>query len=432
MRPSTSSTGRTSDVYATSKWIWGFGRRITDSEVIDRDAVEVAPRIPRHRCPGNSVRAVDLDRDGRAARNPPVCRRHPRARADGDAPRPAASVHVPDRVAWRRDGFGVVFRLVSAADRGARSRGDPVHGGVDSRRARRVPRVRLGPPTTTLDSALEEDGWARPELNRRSRLCKSRIITTRPRARGANRHGIHYALWERSVQVSRGRLGEPRNRRIEIGHDPLGRYDDHHHRASADFLDDHGRVPGLEEDAVGRRMSQFGCRRHSCSEDCRTHDRERLLRNIPRKIGGDDATISVDHGNGLRLRHVAEGADHFHQRGHVPPSCSNTHSRPPVLTHSTSANRTRCLVFASSSFERIPRSRWHVSTSPPDTASMEPRTRAPESVKETSSAQPRSRITFLPTSSGSSPRARLFVTSSARTIPSRKKRPWHAYDMTLS
>src|SRR2546422_2789587 len=85
MRPSTSSTGRTSDVYATSKWIWGFGRRITDSEVIDRDAVEVAPRIPRHRCPGNSVRAVDLDRDGRAARNPPVCRRHPRARADGDA-----------------------------------------------------------------------------------------------------------------------------------------------------------------------------------------------------------------------------------------------------------------------------------------------------------------------------------------------------------
>src|SRR2546425_295384 len=341
MRPSTSSTGRTSDVYATSKWIWGFGRRITDSEVIDRDAVEVAPRIPRHRCPGNSVRAVDLDRDGRAARNPPVCRRHPRARADGDAPRPAASVHVPDRVAWRRDGFGVVFRPVSAADRGARSRGDPVHGGVDSRRARRVPRVRLGPPTTTLDSALEEDG-------------------------------------------------------------------------------------------VGRRMSQFGCRRHACSEDCRTHDRERLLRNIPRKIGGDDATISIDHGNGLRLRHVAEGADHFHQRGHVPPSCSNTHSRPPVLTHSTSANRTRCLVFASRSFERIPRSRWHVSTSPPDTASMEPRTRAPESVKETSSAQPRSRITFLPTSSGSSPRARLFVTSSARTIPSRKKRPWHAYDMTLS
>src|SRR3989442_11421590 len=151
MRPSTSSTGRTSDVYATSKWIWGFGRRTTDSEVIDRDAVEVAPRIPRHRCPGNSVRAVDLDRDGRAPGNPPVRRRHPRARADGNAPRPAASVHVPDRVAWRRDGFGVVFRPLSAADRGARSRGDPIHNRVGGRRAPRVPRVRLGSPATTPD-----------------------------------------------------------------------------------------------------------------------------------------------------------------------------------------------------------------------------------------------------------------------------------------
>src|SRR3989442_3073303 len=151
MRPSTSSTGRTSDDCGTSKWIWGFGQRTTDSEVIGGDAVEVASGIPRHRCAGNSVRAVDLDRDGRAAGNPPVRRWHPRARADGDAPRPAASLHVLDRVAWRRDGFGVVFRPLSAADRGARILGDPILNPVGGRLVRRVPRVRLGPPTTTLD-----------------------------------------------------------------------------------------------------------------------------------------------------------------------------------------------------------------------------------------------------------------------------------------
>src|SRR2546426_314227 len=151
MHPSTSSTGRTSDDCGTSKSIWGFGRRTTDSEVIGGDAVEVAAGFPSHCSPGNSVRAVDLDRDGRAPGNPPVRRRHPRARADGNAPRPAASVHVPDRVAWRRDGFGVVFRPLSAADRGARSRGDPIHNRVGGPRAPRVPRVPLGPPTTTLD-----------------------------------------------------------------------------------------------------------------------------------------------------------------------------------------------------------------------------------------------------------------------------------------
>src|SRR5438093_1047697 len=172
--------------------------------------------------------------------------------------------------------------------------------------------------------------------------------------------------------------------------------------------------------------------RHARPEDRRAHDRERFLRNGPWKIGRDDATIAIDHRDGLRLRHVAQRADHLRQGGHPPPSRSKTHSRPPVLTHSTSAKRTRCFVFASRSFERIPRSRWHVSTSPPGIASIEPRTLAPESVKETSSAQPRSRITFRPNSSGSSPRARFFVTSSARTMPSRKTRPWHAYDMTLS
>src|SRR6266852_5537722 len=135
MRPSTSSTVRTSDDCETSKRIWAFGRRTTDSEVIDGDAVEVAAGIPRHRSPGNSVRAVDLDRDGRTPGNPPLRWRDPRARADGDAPRPAASVHVPDRVAWRSDGFGVVFRPLSATDSGARSGGDPFHNRVGGRRA---------------------------------------------------------------------------------------------------------------------------------------------------------------------------------------------------------------------------------------------------------------------------------------------------------
>ena len=80
----------------------------------------------------------------------------------------------------------------------------------------------------------------------------------------------------------------------------------------------------------------------------------------------------------------------------------------------------------------MPRSRWHVSMSDPGIASIDPRTRAPVSVKSTSSAQPRSRITCFPASSGSSPSGRLRVTSSAKTIPSRKNSPWQAYDITLS
>src|SRR3989442_13497362 len=46
MHSSTSSTGRTSDDCGTSKSIWGFGRRTTDSEVIGGDAVEVAAGFP--------------------------------------------------------------------------------------------------------------------------------------------------------------------------------------------------------------------------------------------------------------------------------------------------------------------------------------------------------------------------------------------------
>src|SRR2546428_6929878 len=160
MRPSTSSTGRTSDGYGTSRWISGSGRRTTDSEVIGGDAVEVASGIPSHCCAGNSVRAVDLDRDGRAAGNPPVRRWHPRARADGDAPRTAASLHVLDRVAWRRHGIGVVFRPLSAADRGARSRGDPVHNRVGGRRSRPVPPGPVCPSTNTLGLGLEVEGNA--------------------------------------------------------------------------------------------------------------------------------------------------------------------------------------------------------------------------------------------------------------------------------
>src|SRR5207302_85854 len=76
--------------------------------------------------------------------------------------------------------------------------------------------------------------------------------------------------------------------------------------------------------------------------------------------------------------------------------------------------------------------RDYVSMSDPGIASIDPRTRAPVSVKSTSSAQPRSRITCFPASSGSSPRGRLRVTSSAKTIPSRKNSPWQAYDITLS
>ncbi len=51
------------------------------------------------------------------------------------------------------------FVRLSAPDRSARTGGDSIHGGVGGRRARRVPRPRLGPPTTTLDSALVEDKW---------------------------------------------------------------------------------------------------------------------------------------------------------------------------------------------------------------------------------------------------------------------------------
>src|SRR5713226_4807612 len=98
-RPCTSSTGRTSDDCETSKWIWASGRRTIGSEVGGRDALEMAAGFPAYRGARNSVLAVDLDGDGRAARNPPLRGRHPRTGADGDAPHPASLVYRVDRMA---------------------------------------------------------------------------------------------------------------------------------------------------------------------------------------------------------------------------------------------------------------------------------------------------------------------------------------------
>src|SRR6266702_1212737 len=235
-----------------------------------------------------------------------------------------------------------------------------------------------------------------------------------------------------AIEILRGRLRETRYGHVEIGHGALGRHDEDEHCAATDFLDEERRVVRFEQDTMRRRVPELRRRGHGGTEDCRTHDREGFLGDRRGKLRGNDATIAVDHRDRLGARHVLEGAHHLRERRHDPPSRSKTHSRAPVLTHSTSARRTRRFAFASRSFDKIPRSRWHVSISAPAAASIEPRTRAPASVKRTSSAQPRSMIVRLPTSSGSSPRDKDRVISSARTMPSRKNRPWQAYDITLS
>src|SRR6266511_4316364 len=275
--------------------------------------------------------------------------------------------------------------------------------------------------------------WARSESNRRPRLCKSRIITTRPRARGIkDRRRIKAS--RTSIQILCGRLDEASYGRFQVGHGAFRLHDDDQHPTPTDLLDEEGRIVGFEQDSARGAVAELRCRGHARSDDRGAHDRKGLLRDGRREFRGDHAPVAGDDGDRLGLRHVLEGANHLGQHRHAPPSRSNTHSRAPMLAHSTSASRTRCFVLASSNFDRIPRSRWHVSTStsPPAVASMDPRTRTPASVKSTSSAQPRSMIVCLPTSSGSSPSDRDFVISSAKTIPSRKKRPWHAYDMTLS
>src|SRR5207247_170357 len=150
----------------------------------ERDAVEVAAGSPADCGARSPVVAVDLYGDGRAPRNSPLRGRNSGAGPDGDAPRPASLLHVPGRVARRPAGVGVVFRPISPADRGARTRRDRVHGPLRGGWGRRVPCARRGPSTEAVDSTLRRGEWARSESNRRPRLCKSRIMATRLRARG--------------------------------------------------------------------------------------------------------------------------------------------------------------------------------------------------------------------------------------------------------
>src|SRR6266508_1860651 len=287
-----------------------------------------------------------------------------------------------------------------------------------------------GGPASLIAAFASEAGSAgrrspRSESNRPPRLWKRRIITARPRARGIKSQRRIKAS-RTSIQILRSRLDEASYGRFQVGHGAFRRHDDNQHPAPTDLLDEEGRIVGFEQDPARGVVAELRRRGHARSDDGGAHDRKGLLRDGRREFRGDHAPVTGDDGDRLSVRHVLEGAHHLGKGRHAPPSRSNTHSRAPMLAHSTSASRTRCFVLASSNSDRIPRSRWHVSTSPPAVASMDPRTRTPASVKRTSSAQPRSMIVCLPTSSGSSPSDRDFVISSAKTIPSRKNRPWHA------
>src|SRR5437867_2659370 len=155
----------------------------------ERDAVEVAAGSPADCGTRSPVVAVDFHGDGRSPRTSPLRRRNSGSGPDGDAPRPAPLLHFPGRVARGLDGVGVVFRPISPADRCARTRRDRVHGPFGGGCARSIPCARRDPSTEAVDSALRRGEWARSESNRRPRLCKSRIIATRLRARGTKGRG---------------------------------------------------------------------------------------------------------------------------------------------------------------------------------------------------------------------------------------------------
>src|SRR5437899_6548264 len=170
---------------------------------------------------------------------------------------------------------------------------------------------------------------------------------------------------------------------------------------------------------------------HPRPEDRRAHDRESLSRDVLRHVSGNHEAIPAHDRRGLRAAGVAQLSKHPLQR-HQLPSCEKTHSLAPVLTHSTSERRERSFVAISVRRDRIPRSRWHVSASPPGDDSIDPRTRAPPSMNWTSSTQPREIRIFRADGRTSSPSSTSRTISSARVRPSRKNRPWHAYDITLS
>src|SRR5437899_896361 len=215
-----------------------------------RDALGMETGIPapgRHGEPHPRMGRNRTEASGGSAR---IFGSDPYGPLDGDARPPADSVRTCGPMARRHRGIRALLLAVSAPGPRTRPRLGPVHIGVLGRSASvpTCPRPRVS--TSRVDLLRYTAPWARSESNRRSRLCKSRVIATRPRARTRQGARTQKDFPDESAEIFRSGLCETFYRRVKVGETTFRRDDEHEHRATSDLLNKEGRVLRFEHDAM--------------------------------------------------------------------------------------------------------------------------------------------------------------------------------------